>query len=539
MQVNVTSETRTVNSIWAPLQRPVFRVLWWTSVVSAVGLWMQDIAQAWLMTSLAPSPMMVSLVQTATYLPFFLLAIPAGAIADLVDRRVILLTTMLWVFFAVIGLGLLTLSNAMTPWLLIILLFVSGLGSAMNSPAWNSLAPELVPKAELESAVALGGAGFNCARGIGAALGGFLVAQMGAGWVFILNALLMTLMWTAIFRWKREKVTNEVPERVIGAMRAGLRYVRHSKPLRHVLTRTGVFVFCASALWALLPLLARTVMKLDSTQYGLIISAFGIGTLCGAGILPRFRNSVSLDVLAATGTGFFAVGMASMAVFNSFLIACAAMFAAGIGWIFACNSINSAILMASPAWVRARSVAMYLLVFQGCLAFGSLTWGFVAQRLSMHDALVAASCGLLISLTLGFRYKLTAVETLDMRLSGPWPKVEVNITPHPDHGPVLITVEYKINPEQIAEFFEAVGALEKHRRRNGAFQWHLFIDLSTPGVYVESYFMDTWAEHLRQRDRATLDDVSAEEKVYACHIGEAEPKLKHMLSERRRAKPKE
>jgi len=301
----VTTDTRTVNSIWAPLQRPVFRVLWWTSVVASVGLWMQDIAQAWLMTSLAPSPMMVSLVQTATYLPFFLLAIPAGAIADLVDRRILLLTTMLWIFFAVIILGLLTLSNSMTPWLLIILLFLSGLGSAMNSPAWNSLTPELVPQAELESAVALGGAGFNCARGVGAALGGLLVAQLGAGWVFLLNAMLMSLMWIAIFRWKREKVTNEVPERVIGAMRAGLRYVRHSKPLSHVLTRTGVFVFCASALWALLPLLARTVMKLDSTEYGLIISAFGIGTLCGASILPRFRKSVSLDVLAATGTGFF------------------------------------------------------------------------------------------------------------------------------------------------------------------------------------------------------------------------------------------
>ncbi len=535
----MTTETRAVTSIWAPLRRPVFRALWWTSVVASVGLWMQDIAQSWLITSLAPSPVMVSLVQTATYLPFFLLAIPAGAIADLVDRRALLLTTMLWIFVAVVTLGLLTISGSMTAWLLIVLIFVSGLGSAMNSPAWNSLTPELVPKSELESAVALGGAGFNCARGVGAALGGLLVYKLGAGWVLLINAMLMSLMWTAIFQWKREPVVNEVPERVLGAMRAGIRYVRHSKPLRHVLMRTGIFVFSASCLWALLPLLARQVMNLDSTQYGLIISMFGLGTLCGATALPRFRSKVSLDVLAASGTALFAAGMASVAVFNSFYIALLAMLTAGMGWIFACNAINSAMLMASPSWVRARSVAMYLLVFQGGMAFGSLCWGVVAQRLTMQYALFGASAGLLISLVVGLKYKLTAVEKLDMRMSGPWPKVETTVIPHPDHGPVLITLEYRVEPDKIEEFFEAIGPLEKNRRRNGAFQWHLFIDLAAPGIYVESYFVDTWAEHLRLRERATLDDITVEKRVYACHTGDSEPIQKHMVTERRRKKPKE
>lgn len=534
----MTTDTRPVASIWAPLRRPVFRALWWTSVVSSVGLWMQDIAQSWLITSLAPSPVMVSLVQTATYLPFFLLAIPAGAVADVVDRRILLLTSMLWICMAVVALGLLTISGSMTAWLLIVLIFVSGLGSAMNSPAWNSLTPELVPKSELESAVALGGAGFNCARGIGAALGGLLVAKLGAGWVLLINAMLMSLMWTAIFRWKREPVVNEVPERVLGAMRAGIRYVRHSKPLRHVLTRTGIFVFSASCLWALLPLLARKIMNLDSTQYGLIISMFGIGTLCGATILPHLRKSVSLDVLAATGTALFAVGMASVAVFSFYHVALGAMLLSGAGWIFACNAINSAMLMASPSWVRARSVAMYLLVFQGCLAFGSLCWGFVAQKFDMPHAMLGASLGLVASLAIGIKYKLTAVEKLDMRMSGPWPKVETTVTPHPDHGPVLITIEYHVDQESINEFFDAIGALEKQRRRNGAFQWHLFIDLSTPGVYVESYFVETWAEHLRLRDRATLDDITAEKRVYACHTGDCEPKVKHMVTERRRKKAK-
>lgn len=535
----MTTDARPVTSIWAPLRRPVFRALWWTGVVSSVGLWMQDIAQSWLITSLAPSPVMVSLVQTATYLPFFLLAVPAGAIADLVDRRLLLLTSMLWIFLSVVTLALLTINNSMTAWLMIVLIFVSGLGSAMNSPAWNSLTPELVPKSELESAVALGGAGFNCARGIGAALGGLLVAKLGAGWVLLVNAVLMSLLWTAIFRWQREPVVNEVPERVFGAMRAGIRYVRHSRPLRHVLMRTGIFVFSASCLWALLPLFARSVMNLDSTQYGFLISMFGLGTLCGALILPKFRTSISLDALSAYGTALFAGGMGILVSINSYYAALAAMLLSGIGWIFACNAINSALLMASPSWVRARSVAMYLLVFQGGLAFGSLAWGFIAQRTTMHTALLTASIALVVSLLLALRFRLTPAEKLDMRMSGPWPKVETTVIPHPDHGPVLITVEYKVTQEKISEFFDAIGALEKLRRRNGAFQWHLFIDLAAPGIYVESYFVETWAEHLRLRERATIDDVSAEERVYACHTSDGEPKVKHMVTERRRTKPKE
>lgn len=500
---------------------------------------MQDIAQSWLITSLDPSPIMVSLVQTANYLPFFLLSIPSGAVADLVDRRALLLLSQLWIFVAVVILGLLTMNHLMTAWLLIILLFVSSLGSAMNSPAWNALTPELVPKSELESAVALSGAGFNCARGVGAALGGVLVGTLGAGWVLLINAALMSLMWIAVLRWKREPVVNEVPERVFGAMKAGVRYVRHSRPLRHTLIRTGVFIMCASCLWALLPLVARSSLGLDSTQFGLLVAMFGVGTLCGAWALPQYRKKLSLDSLAASGSIFFSIGMILVAAFNNFYTACGALFLAGIGYIFGCNAINSAMLMASPSWVRARSVAVYLLVFQGCIAFGSLAWGFVAQKSSLQLAMFSASSCLLLSVILGFKYKLTGVEKLDMRSSGPYPRVETTVIPHPDHGPVLITIEYKIDPANIAEFFDAVSLLEKHRRRNGAFQWHLFIDLETPGNYIESYFVDTWAEHLRLRDRATVDDISAEKRVIDCHIGTEAPRIKHMVTERRRTKPKE
>jgi len=534
--IETTTETKSIGSLWSPLQTPVFRSLWVASTIASLGLWMQDIAGAWLMTSLSPTPVMVSLMQTATYLPFFLLSLPAGALADILDRRLIVLFSQIWMFFAVLGLAALTLCGAMTAWMLILLIFILNLGGAMQAPAWNSMTPELVPESQLEPAIAIQSAGFNCARGLGAAFGGLITRQFGPGLVFLIDAAMMTVLGTAVFRWKREKTVNETPtERVLGAMKAGIRYVQHSRPLRAVLVRTALFVFCASAVWGLLPLLARTVIHLDSSQYGLTLTAFGGGTLFGAAILPRIRRVVSLDVLLNLGCALFAAGMFALAMSSNFALACVSMFWTGIGWMFSCNATYSAILMASPLWVRARGVAIYLLVFQGCIAVGSPTWGAVADRLSMPYALMIAAGILGLGCLANLRYRLIIVEQLDMRNSGPWPKVETSVTPHPDQGPVLVTIEYKIDPAKSADFAQSMGVLEKQRRRNGAFQWHLFINLSAPGTYTESFFVETWSEYLRQRDRATVDDIAAENMVCHYHIDSEIPKITRFISERRRS----
>jgi MFS family permease len=227
--------------------------------------------------------------------------------------------------------------------------------------------------------------------------------------------------------------------------------------------------------------------------------------------------------------------MFALAVSTNFALACLSMTCAGIGWMFACNSTYSAILMASPQWVRARGVAIYLLVFQGCLAIGSPAWGAVADALTMPKALIIAAGILGLGCVANLRYRLIIVEQLDMRNSGPWPKVETSVTPHPDQGPVLVTIEYQIDPTKSVDFAQSMGILEKQRRRNGAFQWHLFINLSAPGVYTESFFVETWSEYLRQRDRATVDDIAAEDLVCHFHIAHDSPKITRFISERRKS----
>lgn len=537
--VSMTSETTVAKSPWAPLRRPVFRILWTTGMVASLGIWMQDIAGAWLMTLLDPRPIMVSLMQTATYLPYFLLSLPAGALADVVDRRTLILIAQAWVFVTVIGLGLLTISGAMTAWLLLIMILISGLGATFVSPAWNALPPELVPGTELEAAVALNSLGFNCARGIGAALGGLLIASQGPGWVFLANAASMILMCIAVYQWKRERLRSDAPaEKVIGAIKAGLRYVRHSRPIRAVLMRTTVFVFCGSAVWGLLPLFARQDLKMDSIQYGLALGVFGLGTLAGAVITPRIRQTLSLNWLMALSSLLYALGMIVLSYSNSFAVACGALFAAGVGWLVAGSCVNAGLLMASPQWVRARAVATYLLVFQGCLAFGSLAWGSLAQATGIRLTLLAAAGSLIAGLAVSAKYSLGAVEQLDMRSSGPSSLPTVAITPHPDRGPIQVSIEYSINAmntENTHAFVKAMAALEKQRRRNGAHQWHLFVDLNRPGIYIESFFVESWGEYLRQRQRATVDDLMAEKRVLEFHTPSDPPKVTRLLAERRRS----
>jgi predicted MFS family arabinose efflux permease len=531
----MTTNTLSSKSVWAPLGQPAFRTLWTASLIASLGGWTQDVAQAWLMTSLAPSPLMVALLQTATCLPFFLLALPAGALADVVDRRLLILGSQLWMFFAVIGLGLLTIYGATTSWLLLAMVLINSLGLATNAPAWNTLAPELVPRSQLESAIALTTAGLNVARGLGAALGGILVYQCGPGWVFLLNALSMVYFLIAVYRWQQEKLKTTAPsERLLGAMKAGVRYALHSVPLKAVLVRTAIFVASSSAIWALLPLMARQIYHLSAIEYGLLLSLFGFGTLVGAALVPRLRQNISQDQLALLGTFLCAICMAALSAANAFLLASAAMFTGGLGWITACAALNSSVLGATPTWVRARMIAIYLMIFQGCIAGGSLVWGVVANAVGMPSTLQLGAAGLVVGLIAMSKYSLNAAENVDVRSSSHWPEAPLALTPHPEHGPVLITIEYTIDPENEADFAAAISRLETLRRRDGAFRWDLFCDLSQPGRYMETFFVDTWGEFLRQKERATIDDRRIEEKVVSYHTGSQTPKISHLIAEKRR-----
>jgi MFS family permease len=516
---------------WSPLSHPLFRALWLAAVASNIGTWMQNIGADWLMTTLAPSPLMVALMQTAENAPLFLLALPAGALADIVDRRRLLLYTQGWMLVSAVALGLLTLFGLTTPLVLLLLIFSLGLGSALNAPAWQAIVPELVPRPELSAAVSLNSVAFNIARAVGPALGGFVVAAVGSWAVFLLNSLSFIGVLFVIYRWQREPATSISPtERVIGAMRAGVRYVRHDPNLRAVLVRTGVFVSCASALWAMLPLVARQQLGLGAFSYGVLLGGLGAGAILGAVILPLLRLKVSINVLVIGGTIIFGAATAILATVHIFWLLCLVMVFGGVAWMALMSSFNIGVQGLVPAWVRARVLAIYLLVFFGGMAVGSALWGAVATRIGISATLLCAAAALLVGLVAAFFFPLRIGAELNLEPSLHWSDPIVVSEPHPEDGPVLVTVDYQIEPQRAVEFVEAMREVKRIVRRDGAIRWGLFADPARPGHYVETFLVESWAEHMRQHARHTNEDRAAQDRVRSFHVSETSPIVTHLIA---------
>jgi MFS family permease len=395
-------------SPWSPLRQPLFRAFWTASLVSNLGTWMHEAGAAWLMTSLTSSPLLVALMQTATTLPVFFLGLPAGALADVVDRRRLLLFTQTWMFLVVSVLALLTFDGEVSPWALLLLTFALGAGAAMNSPAWQSTVTQLVPSADLPAAVALTGMGLNLARALGPAFGGALVAAAGAPAVFTLNAASFLFLIAVLYRWRRGAQYHVAStEPVLSAIATGIRYARQARALRVVLVRTILVVPWASALWALLPTLARHEMALDAFSYGVLFGCVGAGSVGGAIILPQLRMHYSLDALVARATGMLAVAMLGLVLVRNFGLLCLILVVAGMAWIALMASFNLATQLAVPSSLRARALALYLLVVQGGMAGGSVIWGMLAQHAGMATAFAgAAAAGLIGGLWASMRYPL-------------------------------------------------------------------------------------------------------------------------------------
>ncbi len=464
------------------------------------------------MTSLTPSPLLIALMQTATSLPVFLVGLPAGALADIVDRRRLLLFWQAWMLVVALLLAGLTLAELMSPWLLLALTFALGLGAAMNGPAWQAIVSELVSRSELPNAVALNSVGFNIARAVGPALGGLVVAASGVEAVFLLNAVSFIGVILVLYRWQRPVRPNPLPaERLVGAMRAGLRYVHYAPALQAVLVRTAVFISCGSALWALLPLVARQ-QQLGAEGYGILLGCLGVGAIVGAAMLPKIRQRLSVDRLLVLATITFAAATLVLAVLPNLLVTCVALVGAGFAWLAILSNLNVATQVSVPAWVRARSLGVYQLVFQGGLAVGSALWGVVAEQLGNKAALLGAAIGLLLGLLAAFRYRLASGENQDLTPCR-WAEPVVMVEPHLEDGPVLITVEYLVNSNQAQLFVQAMHDLSRSRRRDGAIRWGLFYDVAEPDRFVETFIVESWAEHLRQHERATASDRVAQEQV--------------------------
>jgi MFS family permease len=518
-------------SAWSPFRHGLFRALWIAALVSNVGTWMQNVGAAWLMTSLAPSPIMVALVQTATSLPVFLVGLPAGALADVVDRRRLLLVTQTWMLVAAALLAALSFADVMSSTTLLALTFALGIGAALNAPTWQAITSEVVPASELTRAVALNALTVNVGRAIGPAIGGVLVALAGPALVFALNALSFVAVLFVVYRWRREPTRSVLPaERVIGAVRAGLRYARHAPALAAVLVRSGLFMLCGSAFWALLPIIARHDLGLDALGYGLLLAGVGLGAVGGAALLPRLRQRLPPDAVIAGASVLFALVGVLTAFWRYVPGLWVAMVLGGIAWIGLMASLNGAVQTVVPSWVRARALGLYLLVFQGGLGIGSVLWGLVAQHVGASAALALSAVGVVLGLAAIHRWPVRSIARRELAPSTHWPEPHLDVIPDADDGPVLVEVEYSIDPLQAAAFVQAIHELEPTRLRDGANHWAVYHDLSRPGRYVETFVVDSWLEHLRQHDRVTVSDRAVEERVRRFHLGETPPAISHLIA---------
>ncbi len=518
-------------SPWAPLRHKVFRMLWIASIFSNIGSWMHEVGAGWLMTSLAPSPLMVALVQAATTAPVFLLALPAGALADIVDRRRYLIASQFWMMITAAILGVLTLMGLTTAPILLVFTFALGIGTAMMMPAWGAITPELVHRGELQAAIGLNTMGMNVSRSIGPALAGLIVATAGPGMVFILNAISFLAVIVALKSWQRPSQATELPaERLFGALRSGMRYARHSPELRAALTRGAAFFVFASASWALLPLIVRQELHSGPGTYGVFLACVGVGALGGALLLPHVHTRASRDTIVAGATGLYTIAMLALAHSGNIYAAGAAMLVTGLAWITVVSSLMTATQIALPGWVRARGLALFWVVFMGGMAAGSALWGQVATWTGIPHALTLAAVGALVGIGATWQFRIGLHDVNDLSPSMYWPTPMRADNFDIDRGPVMVTVEYHIDAERIDEFTKIMQQMRRLRRRDGAFMWELFIDVEHPDIMVECFMVESWLEHLRQHERVTVADRGIIEKTRAFHLGVELPKVTHLVA---------
>lgn len=517
---------------WAPLANSVFRALWIASLASNIGTWMQNVGAGWLMTELNSSPLYVALIQTATSLPVFLIGIPAGAAADLFDRRRLLIFTQAFMAVAAGLLGWLTFIGKASPIVLLLTTFALGIGSTLNSPAWQAVLPEIVPRRDLPQAISLNSVGFNLARAVGPAIGGFLLAAFNPGSVFLLNALSFIGVIIVLYLWKRapRQQSTTVNEGIVSATWAGLRYVRYSPGIRAVLVRSGTFIIGGSAIWAILPTFTQSGLHSTATGYGILLGCLGVGSMIGALLLAKFRLRFSPDQLLVLSAALWGVVTALLGWLDYFPLAAIAMLAGGIAWVTEMSSFNVAAQTVLPSWVRARALAAYLLVFQGGMALSSLLWGVVAEKYGTRACLFAAGLTSLASLLLAKRFPIRLGEERDITHSTHWPEPVFQTPPDPERGPVLVQIEYDIDPSKHDEFSAAMHELGRIRLRDGAIRWGIFQDAAALNRHVESFLVENWAEHLRQHERITVADREVEDLVRGFHRSSKPPATTHLLA---------
>lgn len=515
---------------FAPLHHRLFAVIWTATVLGNIGTFMRDVSSAWLVTEISASPASVAMIQAAGTLPFFLLAIPAGVLSDILDRRRLLIVLQIVLGTVSSLLAALAWTGTVSVESLIVLTFLGGVGAALATPAWQAITPELVPRSDLKGAVALNSLGINIARSVGPALGGFLLAGLGAAAVYSLDVLTYVVVGGALLWWRREADTDDgLRENFGGALRAGLRYARASRDLHRILWRAVLFFSFASAVWALLPIVARQEIGGGPGFYGLLLGSVGAGAIAGAILLPRARVSLGQDRLVLAATLVTAGSTTLLALTNSEIVAIIATFVLGIAWIAMLTTLNSTMQAILPNWIRGRGLAIYLTAFNGAMAAGSLGWGFLAQEIGTDATLIAAGLSLIVVAVLAHRASLPAGEG-DLTPSLHWPEPAMAEPIAHDRGPVMIMVTYRILQADRAPFLAALERLSEERWRDGAYSWGISEDAADPERIVEWFFVESWAEHLRQHKRISKADADIQAEARRFHQGAEPPLVQHFLA---------
>ncbi|NTJ43648.1 MFS transporter [Agrobacterium larrymoorei] len=515
---------------FAPLRQPVFAVLWAATVLGNTGSFMRDVASSWLMTDLSASPAAVAMVQAAATLPIFLLAIPAGVLTDILDRRRFLIAIQLLLASVSITLMTLSYTGMLSVSALIGLTFLGGIGAALMGPTWQAIVPELVPRQDVKSAVALNSLGINIARSIGPAVGGLLLAALGAAVTYGADVASYIVVIAALIWWPRAKNANDaLQENFFGAFRAGLRYTKSSRPLHVVLVRAAIFFAFASAVWALLPLVARQLLGGDASFYGILLGAVGAGAIGGALIMPKLREHLSSDGLLLGSAIVTALVMTALSFAPPQWLAIVVLLFLGAAWITALTTLNGTAQAVLPNWVRGRGLAVYLTVFNGAMTAGSLGWGAIGSAVGIPATLLIGAVSLLIAGFIMHRLKLPTGEA-DLIPSNHWPEPLVEEPVAHDRGPVLILIEYQVEKQNRAEFLKAINDLAHERRRDGAYGWGVTEDAADGQKIVEWFMVESWAEHLRQHKRVSNADADLQGKVLAYHSGIEKPVVRHFLT---------
>ena len=518
------------SSLWAPFRFAPFRWLWLGALLMNLAIWMQNVGAAWLMVSLTSSPLMIALVQTAISLPSFFFGLPGGVFADIFNRRRYLLLTQTGTLLVALLLVLFCALDLVGSLMLLSLTFAFGIGYALQGPAWYTAQSEAVPPFFTASAMALSSVSYSSARAVGPALAGGIVATSGVFGVFVVCSVLLLGSVLVVFCMKSTGKDNSLPaESLWAGLRGALRYVRHSDIMRAQCLRTCAFVAAGSGLWALLPVVAG--VSGDASNYGLLLGSIGTGTMVGALILPKMRARLEINALITVACALYALSGLVVALVPSTPIQCFALFLAGIGWLCVGTTNLVVIQSAVPPWIRARTVAIYMLMFQGGLAIGGALWGGVASYSNTSNALVAASIAVALSiLVMCLLPAREGTEAAVTPANSDAPTLPV-INLGSDDGPIAVQVGYCIRSENRVDFLREVHVLGKIRRRDGASFWCIYRDLERPSLYVERFLVDSWAGYLRQQARTTLADRKVEERVKALHSGAEPPKISHFIGE--------